>query len=43
LLHEAVERSHLLDEHVAARHEATMKEAEEIRPSAVDGAEEILT
>jgi vacuolar-type H+-ATPase subunit E/Vma4 len=42
LLHEAVERSRLLDERVAACCEAAMKEAEEIRTSVADGAEEIL-
>jgi cell division septum initiation protein DivIVA len=42
LLHEAVERGHLLDERTAARREVAMKEAKEIRASTADEAEEIL-
>jgi hypothetical protein len=42
LLHEAMERSRLLEERMAARREAAMKEVEEIRVSTADEAEEIL-
>jgi cell division septum initiation protein DivIVA len=42
LLRKAVERGRLLDERAAAHHEATMKEAEEIRVSMANEAEEIL-
>jgi hypothetical protein len=41
LLHEAMERSHL-EERVVAHREAMMKEAEDIRLSTADEAEEIL-
>jgi hypothetical protein len=42
LLRKAVERGRLLDERTSAHHVAAMKEAEEIRSSMADEAEEIL-
>jgi hypothetical protein len=42
LLHEAVERSCLLDKRAAAHRDAVMKEAEEIHSSVANEAEEIL-
>jgi hypothetical protein len=42
LFHAAVEMGRLLDEHAAARREAALKEAEEIRASAADEAAEVL-
>jgi hypothetical protein len=42
LLHQATERCRLLDQRAAERHERARKEAEEIRASVADEAEEAL-
>jgi flagellar biosynthesis/type III secretory pathway protein FliH len=42
LLHQAMERCHILDQRADERREQVRKEAEEIRASAADEAEEVL-